>query len=254
MLKEYKFNLYRIKMRNLIAIYLSIIICQTVMAQESISNTGRIYKISYANQRIEIDGFIKERAWLSAPFTEIFLINSDCSEPKQQTRAKMLWDEGNLYILFLINDSDISVTMNKHDDPLWKHDAVEVFIDPEGDGLNYMELQINPFGTVTDLILDKAYKTGGRGDYSWDVDSLKTGIKITSSDNKRGWICELAVPFHSIKLKYYPPKQGDVWKVNLCRVDKKKSDVNFTEISAWNGTCTDSFHVPEKFGTVIFSN
>ncbi len=49
--------------------------------------------------------------------------------------------------------------LTKRDAIIYKDNDFEVFIDPDGDGLNYYELEINALGTIMDLFLKKPYNT-----------------------------------------------------------------------------------------------
>ena len=44
-------------------------------------------------------------------------------------------------------------TLSGHDAHLWEQDAVELMIDPDGDGKNYFELQLSP----TELVFDTRF-------------------------------------------------------------------------------------------------
>ena len=50
---------------------------------------------------------------------------------KEQTVAKMLWDDEYLYVAFLCQDAHISAERTKHDSSVWLDDCVEVFAAPD---------------------------------------------------------------------------------------------------------------------------
>jgi len=220
---------------------------------ESFRRSFREYKVSHLNERIQIDGLLNEHAWQAAIFTEDFVVNANGSTPQMPTKAQMLWDDHHLYIAFRVTDNDIWATMQKHDDPLWKQEAIEVFLDPDGDGRNYIELQINAIGTIFDLLMDKAYNKGGRSNTDWTLEGLKVGINV--NDSEKNWICEIAIPFRSLSalIKRCPPKYGDTWRINLYRIERDRLNDQSVEATAWNPTCSGDFHIPDKFGMIIFS-
>jgi hypothetical protein len=51
------------------------------------------------------------------------------------------------------DDDFISTPLTGRDSDLYKGDAVELFIDPAGDGRNLVEIQVNPNNDVLDLLL-----------------------------------------------------------------------------------------------------
>ena len=53
-------------------------------------------------------------------------------------------------------------TLTKHDSVIFHDNDFEVFIDPNGDTLEYYEFEINALNTGWDLFLDKPYRQGGR--------------------------------------------------------------------------------------------
>lgn len=66
------------------------------------------------------------------------------------TRVELLWDANHLYVRFLCDDSDVVAAASGR--PVFDGDAVEVFIDPAGDGREFVELQVNPDGVSAQII------------------------------------------------------------------------------------------------------
>jgi hypothetical protein len=226
------------------------------------------YTILKTPGKITVDGKLDEPGWQNAPFTSPFVVYSDGSTPKFPTRAKMLWDSKYLYIAFIMTDRDVwAITKSWVDDPtkcLCNEEVAEVFIDPDGDGLNYLEAEINPFGAVMDLWLDKEFKKGGHMDLAWSYKGLKIGITVQgtlndSTDVDTGWICEMAFPFKDISPTspslHFPPQAGESWRLNLYRYDYLRIPEKRPELSAWSQTDRErGFHAPDRFGKAVFSN
>lgn len=218
------------------------------------------YSINFVSATMHIDGVLNEEAWNKSATTEDFEINIDGTKPAFLSSAQMLWDNVNIYIAFTIEDNDIWSVKRTHDEKLWQDEAAEIFIDPDGDGFNYLELEVNCLGTVFDLYY-KDYDFGrGEAQSGWNIHNLKVGVTIDGSVNDRKkdskWICEVAIPFKSIaflaKSIRIPPKEGDVWRLNLCRIERNREIKDKIEFSSWSPTYTSSFHVPERFGKIIF--
>ena len=64
--------------------------------------------------------------------------------PVYPAEARLLWDDQHLYVFVQITDSDVFSSYKQHDDPIWKADCVELFIDADGTRRGYVELQVNP--------------------------------------------------------------------------------------------------------------
>ncbi len=224
------------------------------------SENVREYTVSHTTAPLTIDGRLDEPAWQTAPFTEDFVLYADGQTPQKSTKAQMLWDNTFLYIAFSLEDRDVWATMSNHDDRLWEEEAAEVFIDPDGDGLDYVELQVNALGTKLDLLMSKAYSEGGSGDFEWNLDGFTAGVVVNGSPDPGsedgGWTVEMALPFAGVQAvapsMNVPPQPGDTWRINLCRMEAEFGDRSTLEASAWNQTDSLGFHMPERFGLIVF--
>ena len=237
----------------------------------SMLKTGYIkeYVVKKTEQPIVVDGRLDEKEWQSVDFTDIFVNQETGNNVKWGTKAKLLWDEQYLYVGFLAFDDDVWGEMTAHDSNLWNEEPVELFCDPNGDGFNYFEIEINPLGTVLDLAMDKPYSDGGSADFSWDVNGLLSAVSVEGTLNNPAdidtlWYCEMAIPFSAIDAVMTnplsnPPNSGDSWRVELARYNRERDNEGNlisggTETSCWNPTENSMFHIPEKFGKIIFSD
>src|SRR5439155_18516641 len=115
---------------------------------------------------------------------------------------------------------DVRATMEQRDMPLFREDAFEVFLDPDDDGRDYLEMEINAINTVFDLIMDKPYRDGGQADDTFNVEGLKSAVHVDGTlnddtDRERGWPVEMAIPWESLKkvAGAGPPKVGARWRL-----------------------------------------
>jgi hypothetical protein len=223
----------------------------------------REYTVSRINSNLTIDGHLDEVEWLKADATDDFvLLGRDDKPPVTATRAKMLWDEHSLYVGIYCQDHNVWATYNKRDDRLYQEDVIEVYIDQDGDGLNYIEIEVNPINTIFDLWLTKPWSSGGQGHSAWNMAGLSTATSVQgsvadTSDTDTAWVCEMAIPFSEMEVVAdsiaYPPSIGDVWYFNLFRFDRGRTNDPNREETGWNQTGGGQ-HVPERFGRIIFSN
>lgn len=201
---------------------------------------------------IKVDGVFDEPSWRAAKSTGAFRANDGSETAMSRVEAKMLWDDSNLYFAFECDDTDLSATMKKRDEHLWQEEVVEVFIDPDGDEKNYIELEVNPLGTFLDLFVLTPVVPIPYESYNipakWAV--KVDGTVQDSSDRDRGWNIELAVPLkEAVTAPNWPPKDGDRWRLNLYRIERKPK----YQLIAWSPTLKPSFHTPSRFGEVTFS-
>jgi Carbohydrate family 9 binding domain-like len=201
---------------------------------------------------IKVDGVFDEPSWRAAKSTGAFRANDGSDSATSKVEARMLWDDSNLYFAFECEDTDLTATMRKRDEHLWKEEVVEIFIDPDGDEKNYIELEVNPLGAFLDLfvltpVIPIPYE-------SYNIPA-KWAVKVdgtiqNSSDRDRGWSVELAMPLKdAVTAPNLPPKNGDRWRLNLYRIERKPKD----QLIAWSPTLKPSFHTPSRFGEVTFS-
>lgn len=219
------------------------------------------YEVQRISAEINIDGKLDEQVWTDAKATDNFVILGDNQTvPKTNTWAKLLWDDTYLYVAFYCVDVNLVATYTDRDDPLYKEDVVEVYIDPDGDGENYLEVEVSPTNIVFDLWLTKPRKEGGQGNTDWTMDGLKTqstykGSLNSNSDEDESWICEMALPFVAMKFSAssvnFPPQENDVWRFNLYRFDRAYNNDKNGEATGWSQT-EGGQHEPTKFGKIIF--
>ncbi|MBC7327240.1 carbohydrate-binding family 9-like protein [bacterium] len=203
------------------------------------------YTAYKAERPIVVDGDLSE--WENVPYVEV---NYDIEKMKRvdniKTFARVLWDKENLYISFQCKDDEPWATITKRDGFLWEEEAVEVFIDPKGDGARYVELGVNPLNAVDDILIIRKPKY--RWLLNWNLFDLKTAVK----KKKDGWDVEIAIPwwnFLSFEVPLPPVEQ--TWRIQLCRVERP--DHKTPIWLSWSPTY-QTFHKPETFGKVFFSS
>jgi hypothetical protein len=197
------------------------------------------YECKQTKEKIKIDGNLDEDAWQKAK-PLLLKRNKDGKPPAQKTVAKMLWDYNNLYISFVCDDKDICATMNERDMHLYKEEAVEAFIDQDGNPMTYFEFQVNPLNAHFDaLVLGDAYPEGRSLIMSYNPESFKSAV--LKGRNK--WTGEIAISFKDMEIH---PKPALLIRMNLFRIDR--SNCNFEE-SASSPTL-GRFHNYERFGYI----
>lgn len=219
------------------------------------------YTVTRTTAPISIDGKLDEADWQRA--VEAPLKNTLTREevPLKST-VKFLWDDTYLYAAFFCEDPDAWATYTEEDDPLWEEEVVELFIDPDGNGFNYYELEINPINQKVDLIVNNGGKRLN-GAYQvwreWDFKKIKSAVYVKGDGKKVGtkdeyWTVEIAVPFDDLwELPHVPPNDGDMWRLNAYRIERgnpeEKSDDFY---AAFSPTLVGSFHTPWQFGKIYF--
>jgi alpha-galactosidase len=161
-----------------------------------------------------------------------------------ETEVRCLWSPDVLYLrfvcryheLFVFEDSD----PNGRRDHLWDRDVAEAFLQPPpATGKNYKEFEVAPNSMWIDLLVSPL-----------GLENLRSGLSrsVYVDEARRIWSAELAVPMKALTESYSPQQS---WRVNFYRVEGKSEPRRYM---AWQPTHTPqpNFHVPEKFGTMIF--
>ena len=135
----------------------------------------RSYAYFRTEGKMRIDGRLDEAAWQravpTAPFVDIR--GEGYPEPVKKTSVRMLWDDRNLYIGAELEEDDIVARLTQRDTIIYHDNDFEVFIDPDGDGQHYFEIENNARGVVFDLMLDKPYRSGGSFFIPWNCEGLQ---------------------------------------------------------------------------------
>ncbi|MSR82947.1 MAG: hypothetical protein EXS58_08480 [Candidatus Latescibacteria bacterium] len=264
--------------------FTSLLILALLLATPVLSDPVSRYTIQRATTPIAVDGHLDEFAWEKAAQINGFeRILNNYDQITRPTRAKMLWDDQHLYFAFVCQDPDMWTYLTKEDDSFWDEEVVEIFIDPDGDAKNYLELEVNQDNAKVDLVIH-TLKPEWDSSIPWDIKGLQTAVALygTVNDDKadQGWTVEIAIPYSAMAEGITgggaAPKVGDSWRLNLYRIERKGgrqvrselvqakgqksayidslSDLynDQTEYTAWSETYTRGFHDPSRFGIVEF--
>lgn len=211
------------------------------------------YTVHRTSESIHIDGVLEEADWEAAGSVGDFVFPWWNQGKKEQTVAKLLWDDTNLYVAFQCEDAHIWAEYSRRDDPVSRDDAVEIFTAPNPDSLmNYFNFEFNAIATILDR---SPYNNRSS---TWNavgiqMDYTHHGTLNNDSDIDTSWTMEIAIPFENFQpfAKSIPPKDDEVWRLNLNRCGGKTNP----QYSQWSdsGTPEPQFHAPEGFGIIRFS-
>jgi len=235
---------------------------------------ARGYVCHRAGERFEIDGRIDKAVWNEAAWTEDFvdILGLRGPTPRFRTRAKMLWDDDFFYVAAELEEPHVNGFLTEKNSILFHDNDFEVFIDPDGDNLDYYELEINALGTLWELSLPRPYRAGGPARLGTNLPGLKSAIHVDGtindpSDTDRRWCVEIAFPFAD--LAPYgganggaPPRDGDEWRVGFSRVEwlfdiidgaYRKVPDRAEDNWLWTPQPAVDMHRPWTWGRVVFS-
>lgn len=214
------------------------------------------YTIFHTSTPIIIDGKLDEPGWTAAPDLGKFKFPWWKSGKQEQTVSKLLWDNDNLYVSFIVEDAHIWAEQTQRDSAVYEDDCVEVFTAPN---VNKPQVYFNIEMNVRGAFLDQFHPQGPVRPFTseWNGEGIKIATSIVGtlnddSDTDKYWILEAAIPLSNFAkvAKNTPPKSGEIWHLNLNRLGGKTNPQH----SQWSPSQTPDpqFHVPEDFGRVVF--
>ena len=234
----------------------------------------RMYVANFAQDSPVIDGKIDE-VWDQAKYSEDYIDIEGRKTPLYPTQMKILWDQEFLFILAKIEEPHVWGNLKQRDTVIFYNNDFEVFIDPDGDTHQYMELEINSLNTAWDLFLKRPYRNKVKVDNAWNIEGLQSAVSYQGtlndpSDTDLGWTLEIALPWKALERGNasgtIPLNQ--FWRMNFSRVNwqfdlvnnkyvrkKDKNGKYLPEFNwVWSPQGVINMHVPERWGYVFFSN
>ena len=226
-----------------------------VSAQERPVGPVPRYEVKRTSGRMIIDGKLDDRSWQSANTLEFQFPWDQQTGAKQKTTVRLLWDEENLYLGYDCEDTDITAIFEKRDDPTYRDDAVELFINPKPsqNGL-YYGMEMNARAVLYDYLYIFPTLLLKRMDFSGvQLSTHLRGTLNVRGDKDEGWTLEVAIPWKNFEelAPKLPPAPGSMWTANLNRWDGVEPA---RRLSQWSdsGMKAPNPHQPSRFGQLIF--
>ena len=194
-------------------------------------------------------GDFENAAWARARAAHLTRYWSGEEAPEgRRAEARVLWDAGGLTVRFDCRQSEPLVVaerprLDAKTIGLWERDVCEIFVAP-GDGpvRHYYEFEVAPTGEWLDLRID----VGPRElEKDWQYAS---GMTAAARVGRGSLTLGLRVPWASLGRT---PAAGERWRCNLFRCVGRDPGRGYL---AWQPTHAPepAFHVPEKFGWMVF--
>ncbi len=226
------------------------------------SPRGKTATATWTDEAPMLDGRVDEAIWETAPVISDFRQREPQAggEPSERTEVRVLYDDDNLYLGFVLHDSDpseIRATQLRRDsisvgsfgsrliDSDQSDDTVAVVLDTFNDRRNAFLFAVNPLGTKLDATVRGESLVNTNWDERWDAAALVTD---------RGWEAEVAIPWAILRYD----TNSAVWGMDLRRDIRRKNeevlwanysrDYEFIAVSqAGQLTGLDNLRLKERF-------
>ena len=217
----------------------------------------KTYKVSRLKQaELKIDGNWDKAEWKKIKEIKISNYMGDLPPFRPEAKAKMMYDQDHLYLIFKVEDRYVRIQTDNFNGPVSGDACVEFFFSPDKDWpLRYFNLEINAGGTpLMAFHADGVRKNLSEEDFTQVeiAHSLPKKLEQEISDPVT-WTIECKFPIEILK-KYAhvtQPGKGVNWKANFYKVSSRSSNPHYLTWSVVDHP-TPQFHLPQYFGTLIF--
>ncbi|HEX8281866.1 MAG TPA: carbohydrate-binding family 9-like protein [Pyrinomonadaceae bacterium] len=201
-----------------------------------------------AGNGVAADDF-ENAAWSRARAAHIARYWSGEDAPAgRRAEARVVWDAEGFAVRFDCRQAEplvvsASPRLDRKTMQLWDRDVCEIFITPDaGPVKRYFEFEVAPTGEWIDIAITP--RPEGR-ESDWDY---RSGMTAAARVRQGSVTTALRVPWKALPRA---PRPGERWRCNLFRCVGRDPDRGYL---AWQPTHTPepSFHVPEKFGWIVF--
>jgi predicted TIM-barrel fold metal-dependent hydrolase len=206
----------------------------------------------HISQDFELNGSLRSPHWRTAPPARLEQASRDGTvRPELSTTVRALWSDQFLYLAFESPFTLLTVfqppnlegkrfNLQKEGVSLWDRDVVEAFIGTDRENSkHYAEFEVAPTNERLDLMVTNLPEK----DFDWNS-HWKTATQV--DQKARLWTCEMRIPL--AELSAAKPGPGTRWRANFYRCDRAQRG-----FLAWNPTLEGTFHTPERFGVLQFT-
>lgn len=198
------FSLLPIQVPSIITI-LCLCFSTSVIAQDSIppipdqlDNTIYALHIHHTNEKIVLDGEMKEAAWQQGKASGKFWQNfpGDSIHAKAPTEMYMTYDNENLYIAIVCHSTgnDFVTPSLRRDYNFGGSDNFSLHFDTYNDNTNSILFGLNPYGIRREALISGGGRQGNDFNSSWD-NKWNGNAKVYD----KYWIGEYAIPFKTLR-------------------------------------------------------
>lgn len=185
--------------------------------------------------------------WRDAPAITMDRDTYGREVPAHRTKVLSRWTKQNLYFLFVCPYLRLHLKPNPQTrtetNQLWNWDVAEIFIGADFQNIRrYREFEVSPQGEWVDLDIDRDSPHPEEG---WVWNSGCTAAARIDATHKT-WYGFLKIPYASIDTR--PAVAGNKLRANFYRCEGQDPGRIYLN---WQPTMSTSFHVPEKFGTLV---
>ncbi|MFA7184789.1 MAG: carbohydrate-binding family 9-like protein, partial [Victivallales bacterium] len=204
----------------------------------SLQASGKEYKCGkILPDELTLDGVLDEVFWKRAPKIKMNAMATG-KETDFPNAVSIVHDDKNLYLGYHFENPVIWGKAKKRDEPFFAYSGgksemfVKLFLDPDGNGIDVLELHINPLGTIFDTIQRipninfngvRFYRANGLCREDINIKGIEAAAKVYGTLNQdndfdNAWSVEVKIPFESLKdfsTSGLPPLNTKKWRFSV---------------------------------------
>lgn len=166
--------------------------------------------------------------------------------PNQPTAVQLLYNKEALFLSFVCSEDQMQKMVSncrRRDEAVYSDDAVEIFLKPDPNGIDYYQIAVNSIGAFADKQWQQSGLSRRKSVCDWNPD-----IEVQAKIRDKSWCVAVKIPFAGFGLNG-PPVAGSFWYLNLGREQQPTPGV---ELSTWAPVET-SFHEIFRWGKLFFA-
>jgi len=160
--------------------------------------------IRYVSAAPVMDGKLNDSAWEKADILTGFTVPGDMNIARDQSEARIVFDEKRIYIGLKAYESTTNLMVYKGKN-VFDSESFEIFIQPDPGKDTYYQVAVSVGGDIY---------TGEMSSPAWKPD-----IEVKTALEGNAWTVELAVPFADMKMAAPPAGEEKKIRFNICRND-----------------------------------
>jgi len=218
-----------------------------------------MYEIHKRTEPIVIDADWDKPQWQRTKPLDIKFFMGDTPKHLPKTKAKLLYDNDNIYVIFQVEDRYVRAVATEYHGSVWEDSCVEFFFTPGLDiSDGYFNIETNCIGTI----LFNHQIQRGQNQQKLSARQLDQ-VEIATSLPRRTiepeikepvtWTLEYRLPLRILEdyCNLTKPAPGVKWRANFYKCADKTSYPHWLTWSHIDKPQPD-FHRPEYFGTLEF--
>lgn len=220
-----------------------------VMAQEA------VYHVDRVTTGVPIDGKWDKPQWKDADEVILTHYMGEIPPFKPIARAKMLYDDANLYLIFHVQDRYVSSVVEDYNGPVSRDACVEFFFSPDTQKpMHYFNLEINAGGTPLMRYNGEERKPFTNEDIAaFEIAHSLPKVVDPPINDSVTWTIECRIPLRILE-KYGVvtlPEAGVTWRANFYKTASRSTNPHYITWSLVQNE-KPNFHLPVYFGQLVF--